>query len=133
MTDKIQNPFPWMLLALLCAALAVTGCEGSRNAYSEAKTVDEKAYVVVEHYSALVKEAADLAEKPNTPREAVEAMKKADAAAMPVMLRVRNLRNAWQAAGNAENAEALQMAVNDATMVIADMIRAVKQARGETP
>jgi hypothetical protein len=134
--NKMQNKITsglWMLLALFFAAFAVAGCEGTRLAYSEAQTIDEKAYVVIEHYAALVREAANLAENPNTPPEAIKAMKKADAAATPVILRVRNLHDARLDAGSAGNAEALQMAVNDAVAVIADMIRAVKQARGEAP
>ena len=132
--DRIQNASIrlWMLFMSFCAVFAVAGCEGTQQAYSEAQTIDEKAYVVIEHYAALVKEAANLAENPNTPPEAVDAMKKADAAATPVILRVRDLRDAWMAAGNAENTEALQKAVNDATSVIADMVQAIKQARGET-
>ena len=133
--NRMQNSSAhlWMLLALLCTMFVMTGCVNTQWAYSEAKTVEERAYVVLEHYSSLVKEAADLAEKPNTSPEAIKAMKKADAAAMPVIQHLRDLRNAWLASQSAENTKALQVAVDDAIATATDMRRALEQARGETP
>jgi len=135
--NKTQNSLThlWMLLVLFCTMSVMAGCTttGTQWAYSEAKTVDERAYVMLEHYAALVKEAADLAGKPNTPPEVIEAMKKADAIAMPAIRRLRDMRDAWLSSGNEENTEALQAAVDDAIAVIASMIRTMEQVRGKTP
>lgn len=122
-----------MLLSLfaLAAVTLLQGCTGTRAAYKEASGVDEQAYVAVEQYSALVKEAANLATLSTTPPAAVEAMKAADRAAQPVVKKVRELRDQYLAVKNADNEAELQKAVNDAILLIADMVRAVKHARGE--
>lgn len=122
-----------MLLALLAltASSLLVGCTGTRAAYKEAKGVDEQAYVAVEQYSALVKEAANLAQLSTTSPEAVAAMKAADNAARPVVSKVRQLRDKYLAIKDANNEAQLQAAVNDAVLLIADMVRAVKKARGE--
>lgn len=117
------------LLVAFCGALIA--CTGTRLAYKEAQGLDEQAYVAVEHYASLVREANQLANRPGTHREAIAAMQKADRAALPVVTQVRQLRDAYAAVKNADNEAALQEAVNNAILLIADMVRAVKDARGE--
>jgi hypothetical protein len=122
-------------IGLMLALVAVSGlvaCTGLRHAWQAADTVDEQAYVLAEQYASLVKEAADLAQLPTTPQQAKDAMKAADAKAKPVVLKLKSLRDAYVAVDSAPNEEALQKAVNDAVLLIADLVRAVKQAKGET-
>lgn len=121
-----------MLMSLVLIALAVAGCTGTRAAYKQAVSVEDRAFVVAEHYAALVKEAADLAGKPTTSRQAIDAMKRADAAAKPVVRELNDLRKAYAAVKSADDEAKLQKAVNDAILLLADMTRAVKTARGET-
>jgi len=128
-TSAIAQAWLWAL----CAAFVLAGCQGTRMAYSSAKSVDEKAYVVVEHYAALVREAANLAQNPSTPAKAVEAMKKADARVSPVIMRVRDLRKAYSVSSTPENAESLGIAVDEAMVDLSTMVEAVNEARGDTP
>lgn len=120
-----------ILLLLSSLVLVLGGCAGLRSAWQAADTADEQAYVLAEQYASLVKEAADLAQKPTTPRMAITAMQEADRKAKPVVLNMKRLRDAYVAIDSAENEEALQKAVNDAVLLINDMVRAVKVARGE--
>lgn len=113
------------------AALGFASCTGTGAAYKAADTVPKKAYVAAEHYASLVKEAAQLAGKPGMPRSAIEAMQAADRAALPVVNKLNNLRKAYTAVKSAENEEALQKAVDNAILLIADLVTAVKQARGD--
>lgn len=121
-----------MLLVLLTFVSVIAACTGTRAAYDEASSADEHAYVAVEHYAALVKEAADLKEQPGTSQAAITAMQEADLAAQPVVNRVRELRDTYQKLRDAETELELQEAVNEAILLIADLVRAVKQARGES-
>lgn len=118
------------VLLLLGVSVALAACTGFQMAWKAADTVDKQAYVLAEQYASLVHEAADLKEKPTTPAAAVNAMQKADQAAKPAIARLRTLRDAYRAIDSAENAETLQKAVNDAVLLIADLVNAVKAAKG---
>jgi len=120
------------VLAIVATSLVLAGCVGTRQAYRGASTPDEYAYVLAEHYAALVKEAANLKERPSTPRPAVEAMQKAELAARPVVLQLKPLRDAYLEARSAETEAELQVAIDRAVLAIADLVRALRAARGET-
>lgn len=128
------------LLAIAVPAVAtLSGCVGTRAAYQAAESPDEYAYVITEHYASLVKEAADLKERPTTPREAVEAMQRAELAARPLVLGgdrppspgLRDLAETYSAVRDAKSEQDLQLATDRAVLRIADLVRAVKAARGE--
>lgn len=107
----------------------VTSCMHTREAYRAAGSPDEYAYVLAEHYAALVHEAADLREKATTPPEAIRLMQQADDAARPAVKKLRELRDAYLAVHSAQTEEDLQRAINDAVLLVARLIRAVHQAR----
>lgn len=121
-----------VLLTLLAAALlALSGCAGTKEAYSVAEGVDEQAYVAAEHYASLLREANVLKGKATTPGEAITAMQEAAQKAQPVVMKVRQLRDLYVQAKTAETEQQLQAAVNEAILLIADLVRAVNKARGE--
>lgn len=136
----------------LCAVLIVaaniallpfvmTGCTGTRAAYGEARTgataVLDTAYVVTEHYAAIVREAADLAQRPGIPADVKESLKRADAAVKPLVTGdpatgragVRQLAQTYEAVRSAENEQQLQAAINAAVLELSKLINAVKAAR----
>lgn len=121
-------------LALLATGtvLAVHGCTGSgtREAYKQADNVGEQAYVLAEHYATLIEQAAILKAKPTTPLSAISKMQEADRVAKPVVLRLKSLRDAYVATKNADTEAQLQLAVNQAVLAVADLVRAVNTARG---
>lgn len=122
-----------LVLALVAPVLALTmsGCASTREAYGSADTVDEYAYVAAEHYAALVHEARLLKEKSTTPAAAVVAMQAAAAKAQPAVLKLRALRDAYTQMRSAQNEQDLQKAVDEAVLLIADLVREVNKARGE--
>jgi hypothetical protein len=119
------------LLIAAVLTLGLNACASTREAYKAADSPDEYAYVLREHYASLVHEAADLKEKPTTPREAVEIMQQAELAARPAADKLRPLRDAFLAGRDAKTQAELQQAINDAVLVIADLVRAVRKAQGE--
>jgi ABC-type oligopeptide transport system substrate-binding subunit len=119
------------LLAGVLLAVGLSACTHTREAYKTADTPDEYAYVLAEHYASLLNQAADLKEKSTTPREAVEAMQKAELAARPVVDKLRPLRTAYLTAKNAQTQAELQAAINEAVLLIADLVRSVRAAAGD--
>lgn len=127
-----------LCIALASAAVAfvvLPGCVGTSAAYRAAQSLPDTAYVVTEHFAAVVHEAADLTESPTTPPEVKAALKAAVAAAAPFILGdgthagVRTLAQRYAAVKNAANAEELQRAVDAAVLELAKLINAVKAAR----
>lgn len=130
-----------ILLALGAFATVpfVSGCAGTQSAYREAREngLADIAYVVTEHYAAVLKEAADLRQSPGTPREAIEAMQRADRAVKPIILgdpardfpSLRKLVEKYQAIGDAKTEADLQARINDAIREISNFSKAVKAAK----
>lgn len=129
------------LASLGLALVVLPGCQNTKAAYTAARSTDnaiaDTAYVVAEHYAAVVREAADLAEASTTPPEVRDALKQADRIVRPLIVGnpdtgapgVRQLAETYRAVRSAENAEKLQAAVNAAVLELAKLINAVKTAR----
>jgi hypothetical protein len=133
-----------MLVGLVCVvavAAIVSGCAGTKQAYRAADSLPDQAFVVAEHYAALVKEAADLAQNPATPEPVKEQLRAADRVLKPLVIGepsqipprpgLRELAAAYQATRTAQTEAELQAAVNNAVVALAGFIKAVKAARGE--
>lgn len=127
------------IAALALVALGITGmssCAGTKAAYKEAEGLEEQAFVVTEHYAAVVNQAADLAENPSTQPEVRSALQAADRVARPFIIGdratgqpgLRELADAYAAAKNAETQADLQAALLGATRALAGFVRAVKAA-----
>ncbi len=133
---KAQGGFarPSLLLAIsavcLIAALSVQGCAGTKAAYAAAKSPDETAYVVAEHYAVLVEQAATVAEQPGVPVSAVRSLQAADRAAAPAIETLKPARDAYLAVKSPASGKSLQEALDEAGVKVAAMIRALKAARG---
>jgi len=133
-----------MCLALACAGLAfvvLPGCANTKAAYEAARASDnalaDTAYVVTEHYAAVLHEAAELAASPTTPESVKDALKAADRAVKPLIAGnpatgapgVRDLAARYTAVRSATNQAELQAAINAAVLELAKLINAVKAAR----
>lgn len=148
-TIPAQNPKErgfvkgFVLLVLLGVSFAaavtvsVTGCASTQAAYEYADSVPETAYVVAEHYSAVLKEAADLAQLPGTPADVKEALKAADREAKQLILgdpvtglpSLRELAANYKTVRDAKTEMELQAALDRAVLSLARFITAVKTAR----
>lgn len=116
-------------LVLIASAIMATGCTSTRGAYQVAESPDEYAFVVAEHYNALVNEAADLAQQPGTPQQVRTALKRADAKAKPLVVQLRGLAANYAAVKDAQSQAVLQEALNKAVLAIADFIRELRKAQ----
>lgn len=125
---------------VIAAAIALAGCGGTVLAYKTAKTLPDQAYVISEHYASVVKQAADIAERPGTPESVKEALQAADRAVKPLILGddqrdlpgLRDLVETYQAMRDANSEDHLQRAINDAVRKLTLFINAVKSARSQT-
>lgn len=130
-----------LLFVAVGAPIAMQGCAGTKQAYSEARgNLYDTAYVVAEHYAALVKEAADLREQPGTPQSAIAAMQATDRIVKPIILGdpardlpgLQSLADTYQAVRDAKTEADLQEAINRAVRELSNFSKAVKAARGRT-
>lgn len=125
---------------LLMAAMLLPACTGTRAAYKAAEGLDEYAYVVTEHYAALVKQAADVRQRPGTAQSTINALRAADNAAALVILGnprgtpptpgLQQLVANYKQIRSAKTEAELQAAVDTAILRLADLVRAVKSAGG---
>lgn len=120
----------YVFVCIVFASLAAAGCQHTREAYREAEDPGEYAFVLMEHYNALLKEAVALKNNPATPREAVEWMRKVELKTTPAVKKLAELRQAWLDLQTASTETELQAAIDQAVLLIADMVRAVRDARG---
>lgn len=124
---------------LVMTLIAVVGCAGTQSAYNAAKTLPDTAYVVAEHYSAVLKEAADLKASGNLPASAVRVMQQADARVKPLIIGdpttvpatpgLKQLADSYKATQDAKTQEELQLAIDNAVVALSDLMKAVSAAR----
>lgn len=116
--------------------LGAAGCVGTRDAYKAAGGDPVKtAYVVGEHYAAVVKEAAALKNSGQLTGSALEAVRKADDAVRPLIIGnsatgtpgLRQLSDAYVAVKSADNLAALDKALTAAVEKLTDLINALKR------
>ncbi len=129
--------FMW-LFALGVTAVLLPGCAGTSAAFKAASSLSDTAYVVAEEYSAVLKEAADLAQSPTIDPTVKAAMKAADAAVKPWIVgdaatgkpSLRELAATYSSVHDAKSQADLQLALDNAVRELAKLIAAVKSARG---
>lgn len=114
--------------ALVVGSLATVGCSSTKAAYDAADTLEERAYVATEQYAAVVKQAADLKDKGVLTGSALAKVRELESVASPVVLRLGPLVANFKAAQTAETEVALQKALDDAVLALADLVRVVKAA-----
>jgi hypothetical protein len=129
---KSMNAMSRMLLVVACVTglMATSACSSTRAAYNAAETLEERAYVATEHYAAVVKSAADLKDRGVLKGSALTRVQEAETVASPVVLSLGPLVARYKAARTAESEVALQRALDDVVLAIADLVRLVKAAAG---
>jgi hypothetical protein len=119
-------------LAFVAVALGglamLAGCAGTRAAYKAADSLEDRAYVATEHYSAIVKQAADLKEHGVLKGSALAQVQEVDTALGPIIKSLGPLVQNYKAVKSAETEVALQKALDEAVLALADLIRLVKAA-----
>lgn len=130
-------------IAIVFAGLSLHGCVSTQAAYKAAplhgETLVDTAYVMAEHYDAVLIEANALKDSGRVPAPQVEQMRAVDRIARPIFLGdpaksqpgILQLRDAYVSLHDAKSEVELQRATNDAARALADLINAVKAARGK--
>ena len=130
----------YVLIPILC--LLAVACAGTRSAYQAAQDSGDPevyAYVIAQHYSALVKEAADRKESGSLTGVALQKVQQADEKARPIIIGdesasppkagIEQLAKAYTATKSAADQAALQKALNDAVLALNDFINTLKGTR----
>ena len=127
--NRITGVLAVAALALACVATA--GCAGTKAAYDAADTLEERAFVATEHYSAVVRQAADLKDLGVLKGEPLAKAREIEFVAQPIVLSLGDLVAKFNAARSAETEVALQRALDEAILAIASLVRVVKGAAGD--
>lgn len=125
----------WLTFAAV-VLVTVTGCAGTTSAYKAAQSLPDTAYVVTEHYAAVLNEATAIASQPDTPASVKDALKKAAEEVQPIVRgdpatgrpSLQDLAATYQRVRDAESETELQLALNRAVETLAKFINAVKSA-----
>jgi hypothetical protein len=147
--DQKQGGFATLnalLVTLVVAAVVgqlLIGCVNTQAAYKAAplhgETLVDTAYVMAEHYDAVLVEANTLKASGRVPAPLLERMRAVDRVARPIFLGdpsksqpgILQLRDVYVSAHDAKSEAELQRATNDAAVALANLINAVKAARGK--
>lgn len=124
-TQTHRSPAIISQLLLITAMLGLAACSGTRLAYDTAETLDAKAYVLAEHFNALQVEANTIADA-GASQSVINRMAAIERRARPVVLRLQSVAQAYAATRSAENEQQLQLALNEAALVLSDFINAVR-------
>lgn len=132
MRKRYEESRVWIGLLVMVAVAAIigmSGCQGTRQAYQSAETLDAYAYVVAEHYAAVLAEAADLAEHPATSASIRQKLQDADNKASPLVLSLRPLAESYRDTRSAETEVELQVALDRAVVALHQFIETLKGVR----
>jgi len=122
----MKIPSLFLLTALL------VGCAGTRAAYQAAEDFEDTAYVMSEHYDALVVEGIRLRDSGVLSGNALNVAQRIEARARPIMLNMGRAAQAWESVRSAENQAALELAISEAVKVLHELIDALKTGEQST-
>lgn len=125
-----------LMMGLMCvmaaATVALAGCAGTQAAYSAAKTPDDFAYVLTEHYAAIVHEVAGLKQSGKLTGAALTKAQDIDNKLNPVVLSLKGLAESYSSTKSASDAASLQAAIDKAVPLLADFLKLLKSVGGST-
>lgn len=120
------------MVAMLCGLFigSMSGCASTAQAYKAADGLDETAYVMNQHFLALVREANTLAQSGQLAGTDLAKAQDIVKAARPVLAELSALAQAYTAAQNAETEEALTQAIAAAATQLSSLVNAIRAAGG---
>lgn len=122
-----------MLAVLLSAGtltlVSVTACTNTTQAFRNADTPSDYALIFLEGYDAALRSANQLKQTGALTGEKLALVQAAEKRAYPLVAKVDPLRRAYEATRSAEDAAALQLAIDNAIREAADFIRLVRESR----
>jgi hypothetical protein len=123
---------PWTLLIILAMTTLVGACAGTKAAYRAAEGLEEKAYVVGEHYYALVREGNDLKNRGILSGSQLDRAQALVQSSRPVILELADATRAYANVKNAETEAELERALNPAALAVSRLVDVIKAVRPST-
>lgn len=123
---SVNSPVIVGILAAFIAAIALSGCAGTRQAYKAAEGVEQTAQVVAEHYYALVHQANELKQSGKLAGEDLVVAQSIVSKTSSVVIKMSHAAKAYEAVRSADNEAALEQAIADAAVAISALIDAIK-------
>lgn len=120
----------WLVGLMLLMLIGLFGCAGTKSAYQAADGLEETAYVMNQHYLALVKEANELKKTGVLSGSALDETQSLVQRTRPLLRELSDAAQAYDAVTSAENEEALTLAIASAATALSDLIAAIRQAGG---
>ena len=114
---------------VLCLALALAACQGTKQAYQAAEGVDENAKVVAEHYFALVREANDLKASGALAGGDLVKAQQIVRSTRPAIDQLATAARAYENVQTATTEAELNAAITQAATSISSLIDIIKRAR----
>lgn len=122
----MMQRFPLTAFLVVLLSVALTACAGTRAAYDAADTIDETAYVVSEHYAAVLTQANNLADA-GAPSSFVEEAQDIEREATPKVLALREASEAYTAVRSADNEQALAEALAEAVPLVSQFVTLLRE------
>ena len=119
-----------MLISAVFVAAGIGGCASTVDAYKAAEGLEETAFVMNQHYLALVREANALAEAGALSGSSLAKAQEVVRESRPVLNELSNMAKAYQAAATAENEQALTAAIAAAAVHLSNLVTIISAARG---
>ena len=123
---------PFQLLIILAMTALVGACAGTSSAYRAAEGLEEKAYVVGEHYYALVREGNDLKDRGILSGSQLDRAQDLVRSTRPVILELLNAVEAYSLVKSAETEADLERALNNAALAVSRLVDTIKAVRPST-
>ena len=120
------------MLAALLALGAMSGCAGTTAAYKAADGLSETAFVVGEHYYAMVQEANYLDDQGYLTDRQLSNLQDMAEQTRPAVIALLDAANAYDSVRSAETEDALSAALADAAVAISRMVNALKAIGGSS-
>lgn len=127
---------PLRVLALALALAATPACASLpfgemriENPVAAARTLDQRAYALLQTYAAGLEEAADLARDPSTPADVRRALARAEARAAPAIEALYAAFSLYRAGAGPEAEAGLRSALADAEPTVGDLQSILRSRR----
>lgn len=123
---------PFQLLIILAMSTLVVACAGTQQAYRAAEGLEQKAYVVGEHYYALVREGNNLKNQGILSGSQLDRAQDLVRSTRPVILELQNAAEAYSLVKSAETEADLERALNNAAIAVSRLVDTIKAVRPST-
>ena len=122
-----MNPKP-LIIASLLALLGA--CAGTQQAYKAAEGLEETAFVMNQHYLALVREANRLADQGVITGSSLRALQDLIRTSRPLLGELAGAAQAYENVRSAATEAELTAAISAAAVALSDLVNAIRAAGG---